>query len=165
MNVNYVPTIQGCFCQWKSYFKSTMYWTSFVTVLHAQKSQHIISSRNDITFSWIYYAVPYWEMRCPISHKSENFCNHLDHEKRRMAMENCSLLPEFFLLGISSNPDMKGVLFLVFLVVYLVVLLSNVGIIILIRMDSQLHTPMYFFLSHLTFSDLSYSICLHLKGI
>nr|XP_048295517.1 olfactory receptor 5W2-like [Myodes glareolus] len=74
-----------------------------------------------------------------------------------MDTENCSLLPDFFLLGISSNPDMKGVLFLVFLVVYLIILLSNVGMIILIRMDSQLHTPMYFFLSHLAFSDLSYS--------
>ncbi|KAK7795852.1 hypothetical protein U0070_024388 [Myodes glareolus] len=74
-----------------------------------------------------------------------------------MEMEKCSLLPDFFLLGISSNPDMKGVLFLVFLVFYLIILLSNVGLIVLIRIDSQLHTPMYFYLNHLAFSNLSYS--------
>ncbi|XP_007643900.1 olfactory receptor 5W2 [Cricetulus griseus] len=74
-----------------------------------------------------------------------------------MEKKNCSSLPEFFLLGISSNPDMKGALFVVFLVVYLIILLANVGMIILIKMDPHLHTPMYFFLSHLAFSDLSYS--------
>ncbi|XP_008852447.1 olfactory receptor 5W2-like [Nannospalax galili] len=70
---------------------------------------------------------------------------------------NCSSLPEFLLLGITTNPDMKLVLFTVLLVVYLIILLTNVGMIVLIRMDQQLHTPMYFFLSHLSFSDLCYS--------
>ncbi|XP_036041874.1 olfactory receptor 5W2-like [Onychomys torridus] len=74
-----------------------------------------------------------------------------------MDKENCSSLPDFFLLGLSSNPDLKGGLFVVFLVVYLIILLANLGMIILIRMDPRLHTPMYFFLSHLAFSDLSYS--------
>ncbi|XP_015332688.1 olfactory receptor 5W2-like [Marmota marmota marmota] len=70
---------------------------------------------------------------------------------------NCSSLTEFFLLGITDNPEMKVVLFTAFLVVYLISLLTNLGMIILIRTDSQLHTPMYFFLSHLSFSDLCYS--------
>ncbi|XP_008852434.1 olfactory receptor 5W2-like [Nannospalax galili] len=74
-----------------------------------------------------------------------------------MDRRNCSSLPEFFLLGITSNPDMKVVLFAVFLIVYLTILLANLGMIILIRMEPQLHTPMYFFLSHLSFSDLCYS--------
>ncbi|XP_052038849.1 olfactory receptor 5W2-like [Apodemus sylvaticus] len=74
-----------------------------------------------------------------------------------MDKENCSSLPDFFLLGISSKYDVKVVLFVVFLVVYLTTLLENVGMITLIRMDPQLHTPMYFFLSHLSFSDLCYS--------
>ncbi|XP_028641467.1 olfactory receptor 5W2-like [Grammomys surdaster] len=74
-----------------------------------------------------------------------------------MDKENCSSLPEFYLLGITSKYDMKLVLFMVFLVVYLSTLLENIGMITLIRMNPQLHTPMYFFLSHLSFSDLCYS--------
>ncbi|KFO37169.1 Olfactory receptor 5W2 [Fukomys damarensis] len=52
---------------------------------------------------------------------------------------------------------MKAALFTVFLLVYVVDLLGNLGMILLIRMESQLHTPMYFFLSHLSFCDLGYS--------
>ncbi|XP_052038850.1 olfactory receptor 5W2-like [Apodemus sylvaticus] len=74
-----------------------------------------------------------------------------------MDKENCSSLPDFFLLGITSNAEMKAALFVVFLVIYLTILVANVGMIILIRMDPQLHTPMYFFLSQLAFSDLCYS--------
>ncbi|XP_040860043.1 olfactory receptor 5W2-like [Ochotona curzoniae] len=70
---------------------------------------------------------------------------------------NCSSVNEFFLLGITDNPEMKMILFCIFLVVYLLNVLANVGMIILIQLDSQLHTPMYFFLSHLSFADLCYS--------
>ncbi|KAM6159807.1 olfactory receptor 5W2-like [Erethizon dorsatum] len=70
---------------------------------------------------------------------------------------NCSSLPEFFLLGITNSPEMKVVLFLSLVVVYIIILLTNLGMIILIRVDSRLHTPMYVFLSHLSFSDLCYS--------
>ena len=51
----------------------------------------------------------------------------------------------------------KMILFTIFLLVYLIILLANLGMITLIRMDPQMHTPMYFFLSHLSFSDLSIS--------
>ncbi|XP_070085653.1 olfactory receptor 5W2-like [Equus caballus] len=74
-----------------------------------------------------------------------------------MVGENCSSLNGFIFLGISNNAGMKVILFTMFLVVYLINLLGNLGMIILIRMDSQLHTPMYFFLSHLSFCDLCYS--------
>ncbi|XP_008852433.1 olfactory receptor 5W2-like [Nannospalax galili] len=74
-----------------------------------------------------------------------------------MDNRNCSSFPEFLLLGITNNPDLKVMLFAVFLVVYLTILLTNIGMIILIRMEPRLHTPMYFFLSHLSFSDLCYS--------
>ncbi|XP_005408140.1 PREDICTED: olfactory receptor 5W2-like [Chinchilla lanigera] len=70
---------------------------------------------------------------------------------------NCSSVAGFFLLGITNNPEMKIILFGTFLTVYLINLLANLGMITLIRVDSQLHTPMYYFLSHLSFSDLSYS--------
>uniref|UniRef100_A0A8C5L1M2 Olfactory receptor n=1 Tax=Jaculus jaculus TaxID=51337 RepID=A0A8C5L1M2_JACJA len=69
---------------------------------------------------------------------------------------NCTTA-EFLLLGITNNPELKVILFSTFLAVYLIILLANVGMIILIKMDPQLHTPMYFFLSHLSFCDLCYS--------
>ncbi|XP_041536270.1 olfactory receptor 5W2-like [Microtus oregoni] len=74
-----------------------------------------------------------------------------------MDKRNCSSAPEFLLLGITNKPEMKVTLFIVFLIVYLTILLTNLGMITLIRMDPQLHTPMYFFLSHLSLSDLCYS--------
>ncbi|XP_006728638.1 olfactory receptor 5W2-like [Leptonychotes weddellii] len=70
---------------------------------------------------------------------------------------NCTSLTEFIFLGITNNPGMKVTLFTMFLVVCLINLVANLGMIILIRMDSQLHTPMYFFLSHCSFCDLCYS--------
>ncbi|XP_005065060.2 olfactory receptor 5W2-like [Mesocricetus auratus] len=70
---------------------------------------------------------------------------------------NCSSVDEFIFLGITDNPDTKVGLFTTFLIVYIITLLANVGMIILIRVDSQLHTPMYFFLSNLSFCDFCYS--------
>ncbi|XP_060997779.1 olfactory receptor-like protein OLF2 [Dama dama] len=61
------------------------------------------------------------------------------------------------LLGISSSPVIKVILFTTFLVVYLIILVANISVTVLVRTDPQLHTPMYFFLSHLSFSDLCYS--------
>ncbi|CAI9153593.1 unnamed protein product [Rangifer tarandus platyrhynchus] len=74
-----------------------------------------------------------------------------------MSRENCSSLTEFIFLGITDNTEDKVILFTMFLLVYLINLLANLGMITLIRMDPQLHTPMYFFLSHLSFCDLCYS--------
>nr|XP_036867641.1 olfactory receptor-like protein OLF2 [Manis javanica] len=78
-------------------------------------------------------------------------------KSRRMEGGNCSSLNEFLLLGISNNPGIQVTLFTTFLIVYFIILVANLGMIILIRMDSRLHMPMYFFLSHLSFSDLCYS--------
>ncbi|XP_069409849.1 olfactory receptor 5W2-like [Ovis canadensis] len=74
-----------------------------------------------------------------------------------MERENCSSVTEFIFLGITDNAENKLILFTMFLLVYLINLLANLGMITLIRMDPQLHTPMYFFLSHLSFCDLCYS--------
>ncbi|XP_005408268.1 PREDICTED: olfactory receptor 5W2-like [Chinchilla lanigera] len=74
-----------------------------------------------------------------------------------MDKENCSSLTDFFLLGITNSPEIKMSLFVTFLIVYLINVLANLGMITLIRVDSQLHTPMYYFLSHLSFADLCYS--------
>ncbi|XP_012782555.2 olfactory receptor 5W2-like [Ochotona princeps] len=70
--------------------------------------------------------------------------------------QNCSQ-SQFIFLGISNNLEMKVILFTTFVLVYLTNLLANLGMITVIRLDSRLHTPMYFFLSHLSFCDLCYS--------
>ena len=74
-----------------------------------------------------------------------------------MDRDNCSSVNEFIFLGITEKTENKVTLFTLFLLVYLISLLANLGMITLIRMDPQLHTPMYFFLSHLSFCDLCYS--------
>ncbi|XP_053415806.1 olfactory receptor 5D13-like [Nycticebus coucang] len=63
----------------------------------------------------------------------------------------------FTLLGFSEYADLQLPLFLVFLTVYMVTVLGNLGMIVIIRINPKLHTPMYYFLSHLSFIDLCYS--------
>ncbi|XP_042533194.1 olfactory receptor 2F1-like [Dipodomys spectabilis] len=63
----------------------------------------------------------------------------------------------FVLLGLSSDRDTQVSLFVLFLAMYVVTVLGNVLIVLLIRLDSRLHTPMYFFLTHLSLVDVSYA--------
>ncbi|XP_007519504.1 olfactory receptor 8H1-like [Erinaceus europaeus] len=74
-----------------------------------------------------------------------------------MARRNHTDTPGFILMGLTDSEEIQLVLFMLFLLVYLVTVLGNAGLILLIRLDLQLHTPMYFFLCHLSFLDLSYS--------
>ncbi|XP_050775789.1 olfactory receptor 5V1-like [Gopherus flavomarginatus] len=74
-----------------------------------------------------------------------------------MTMKNQTTVTEFILLGLSSDPQMQIFLFSVFLVIYLITLGGNIVIMVVIRADSHLHTPMYFFLFHLSFVDICYS--------
>ena len=90
-------------------------------------------------------------------HFLEHFSQKFRQEQRKMDRGNCSSLTEFIFLGISNSTENKGTLVTTFRLVYLINLLANLGMITLIRMDPQLHTPMYFFLSHLSFCDLCYS--------
>ncbi|XP_058383544.1 olfactory receptor 5L1-like [Diceros bicornis minor] len=74
-----------------------------------------------------------------------------------MGEENCTLVTEFILLGLSDVPELRVFLSLLFLFIYGVTVLGNLGMIALIQVSSRLHTPMYFFLSHLSFVDFCYS--------
>ncbi|XP_032977336.1 olfactory receptor 9I1 [Rhinolophus ferrumequinum] len=74
-----------------------------------------------------------------------------------MARVNLTTVSEFILMGFTDYPRLQMLFFLVFLSFYLVTLLGNVGMIILIQLDVQLHTPMYFFLSHLSLLDACYT--------
>ncbi|XP_037670892.1 olfactory receptor 8K5-like [Choloepus didactylus] len=74
-----------------------------------------------------------------------------------MGQQNLTVLPEFILLGVTSHPELQGPLFGVFLLIYMVTVVGNLGMIILTKVDSYLHTPMYFFIRHLAFIDLGIS--------
>ncbi|XP_014716910.1 olfactory receptor 5D18-like [Equus asinus] len=63
----------------------------------------------------------------------------------------------FTLLGFSDLPELQIPLFLIFLAIYSVTVLGNIGMIVIIKINPKLHTPMYFFLSHLSFVDFCYS--------
>ncbi|XP_008830415.1 olfactory receptor 5AN1-like isoform X1 [Nannospalax galili] len=69
---------------------------------------------------------------------------------------NITEITEFILLGFSDFPRITALLFVIFLLIYITTLTGNLCLIVLIRMDSHLHTPMYFFLSNLSFIDLCY---------
>lgn len=70
---------------------------------------------------------------------------------------NQTQVTEFILLGISDNSDLQAALFVLFLLIYMATMVGNLGMIILIKIDPRLHTPMYFFLGSLSFVDASYS--------
>nr|XP_051702561.1 olfactory receptor 12-like [Oryctolagus cuniculus] len=70
---------------------------------------------------------------------------------------NDSEVTDFILLGFRAPPELQLLLFLMFLMVYVVIVLGNVSMIIVVRGDTKLHTPMYFFLSNLSYLDLCYS--------
>ena len=74
-----------------------------------------------------------------------------------MKKENQSHVSEFLLLGLPIQPEQQAVFFALFLGMYLTTVLGNLLIILLIRLDPCLHTPMYFFLSHLALMDVSFS--------
>ncbi|ELW69670.1 olfactory receptor 478 [Tupaia chinensis] len=74
-----------------------------------------------------------------------------------MVDRNHTAVTRFILLGLTHDPVLQVVLFVIILCIYPVTVSGNLSTIILIRISSQLHHPMYFFLSHLAFADTGYS--------
>ncbi|XP_058413549.1 olfactory receptor 8S1-like [Diceros bicornis minor] len=72
-------------------------------------------------------------------------------------MGNHSIFSEFILLGLSADPQTQILLFMLFLVIYILTLMGNLVMLLVIRSDSHLHIPMYFFLGQLSFLDLCHS--------
>ncbi|XP_039356622.1 olfactory receptor 2B2-like [Mauremys reevesii] len=68
-----------------------------------------------------------------------------------------SSLGEFILLGVSDQPQLELLLFVLILISYTMTMLGNTTIIVISWLDPHLHTPMYFFLSNLSFLDLGYA--------
>uniref|UniRef100_A0A8C5ZR07 Olfactory receptor n=1 Tax=Marmota marmota marmota TaxID=9994 RepID=A0A8C5ZR07_MARMA len=63
----------------------------------------------------------------------------------------------FILLGFTDFPELQIPLFLIFLLMYIITVVGNIGMIVIININPKFHTPMYFFLSHLSFVDFCYS--------
>ncbi|XP_075408449.1 olfactory receptor 7A17-like [Tenrec ecaudatus] len=74
-----------------------------------------------------------------------------------MEPKNHTQVPEFILLGLSEEAELQPFLFALFLSMYLVTFTGNLLIILAITTDSHLHTPMYFFLSNLSFADICFT--------
>ncbi|XP_064145216.1 olfactory receptor 8K3-like [Loxodonta africana] len=74
-----------------------------------------------------------------------------------MDKHNLTVLNEFILTGVTDRPELQPPLFGLFLIIYMISVVGNLGIVILTKMDSSLQTPMYFFLRHLAITDLGYS--------
>ncbi|KAM6168114.1 olfactory receptor 7G2-like [Erethizon dorsatum] len=70
---------------------------------------------------------------------------------------NQTAVSEFLLLGQTDDPELRPLIFSLFLGMYLVTILGNLFIILAVSSDSCLHTPMYFFLSSLSFTDICIS--------
>ncbi|EDL24689.1 olfactory receptor 823 [Mus musculus] len=78
---------------------------------------------------------------------------------------NYTELTDFILLGFWTSPEARVPLFLLFLFIYLVIVLGNLSMLTVIKIDSRLHTPMYFFLQNLSFLDLCYSTVIAPKAL
>ncbi|KAM5232321.1 olfactory receptor 7A17-like [Hipposideros larvatus] len=74
-----------------------------------------------------------------------------------MEPENITRVSEFLLLGLSEEPELQPLIFGLFLSMYLITVFGNLLIILAVSSDSHLHTPMYFFLSNLSFVDICFT--------
>ncbi|XP_062954312.1 olfactory receptor 2B6-like [Cynocephalus volans] len=74
-----------------------------------------------------------------------------------MALINKSHPEEFILLGFADRPWLELPLFVILLITYPTALMGNIAIILVCRLDPRLHSPMYFFLTNLSFLDMCYT--------
>ncbi|XP_077024219.1 olfactory receptor 6C4-like [Tamandua tetradactyla] len=72
-------------------------------------------------------------------------------------MKNQTLLTEFILLGLTDIPELQVALFVLLFLTYIFSIIGNLIIITLTLLDSQLHTPMYFFLRNFSFLEISFT--------
>ena len=73
-------------------------------------------------------------------------------------MSNHSSVTEFCLLGFSGSQELHHILFAVFFLFYSVTVMGNTVIIVIICVDKRLHSPMYFFLAHLSALEMLTSV-------
>ncbi|KAG8510154.1 Olfactory receptor 5V1 [Galemys pyrenaicus] len=69
-------------------------------------------------------------------------------------MANLTAVSVFLLRGFSAVPELQLLSTAIFLLIYLAAILGNVSIMAAVTLDARLHTPMYFFLKHLSLVDI-----------
>nr|XP_027779329.2 olfactory receptor 2B11-like [Marmota flaviventris] len=74
-----------------------------------------------------------------------------------MALINESHPEEFILLGFDDRPWLELPLFVILLITYPMAMMGNIAIILVSKLDPSLHSPMYFFLTNLSFLDMCYT--------
>ncbi|XP_057564984.1 olfactory receptor 7A17-like [Hippopotamus amphibius kiboko] len=79
------------------------------------------------------------------------------HHLQHMDLGNGTQISDFLLLGLSKEPELQPLLFGLFLSMYLITVFGNLLIILAVISDPHLHTPMYFFLSNLSFVDICFT--------
>ncbi|XP_004444001.1 PREDICTED: olfactory receptor 5T3-like, partial [Ceratotherium simum simum] len=80
-----------------------------------------------------------------------------DLDLYRIQMKNVTEVTMFTLMGFTDDSEVQDFLFLLFLAIYLFTVIGNLGLVVLVFGDSQLHNPMYYFLSVLSFLDACHS--------
>ncbi|NP_001000814.1 olfactory receptor Olr1220 [Rattus norvegicus] len=76
---------------------------------------------------------------------------------KQMIMENDSSVSEFILMGLADQPELQLPLFFLFLMNYTATVMGNLSLMSIIFLNSNLHTPVYFFIFNLSFIDFCYS--------
>lgn len=76
-----------------------------------------------------------------------------------MEKQNHSTVSEFILLGLSEFRELQIFFFLFFSIIYIAILLGNLIIIFVVKLDPQLNSPMYFLLANLSFVDMALASC------
>ncbi|XP_066485602.1 olfactory receptor 11A1-like [Tiliqua scincoides] len=86
--------------------------------------------------------------------ESTSLVQQADEEEEKNHQGNQTLLTEFILLGFGDLQELKSLLFLLFLLIYILTMAGNILIIALVVTDGHLHTPMYFLLGNLSFLEI-----------
>ncbi|XP_075415716.1 olfactory receptor OR1R1 [Tenrec ecaudatus] len=82
---------------------------------------------------------------------------HPDSSGHPLALANLTSAPGFLLLGLMDGSDAHPLLFLLFLGVYLLNALGNLSMVVVVRSDVALRSPMYYFLGHLSLVDVCFT--------
>ncbi|KAM6173871.1 olfactory receptor 8G1-like [Erethizon dorsatum] len=92
-----------------------------------------------------------------LKNKDVNIALKFFKPQKEMEEKNHTIVTEFILAGLTERPELQLPLFLLFLGIYVLTVVGNLGMIALIGLSSHLHTPMYYLLSSLSFIDLCHS--------